>query len=90
MDDQPQNPTTGPQPPPPADPPKGDDGGGSKGKPALFEPPADVADDDATGYAVYDTTLGRFQGQVKRGGKPSKSDVAKVLPKGHQHAIVQV
>lgn len=59
-------------------------------KPKLFDAPADVEAKNATGYAVYDTTSGRFRGPVKRDGKPTTDDVERALPQGHQHSIVRV
>lgn len=62
----------------------------SQEKPVLFDAPDDVEAKNATGYAVYDTTSGRFRGPVKRGGKPTDAEVEQALPKGHQALIVRV
>lgn len=60
-------------------------------RPALFDAPKDVPAKDATGYAVYDRTLGRFQGEVHHGtSKPSDDDAKAVVREGHQYAIVRV
>lgn len=57
---------------------------------APFEAPEDAAEDVATGYAIYDRTLGQYVGPVKRDGKPSASDARKAVGEGHVHAIVRV
>lgn len=59
------------------------------GKPEPVDAPDDVADDVATGYAVYDRTLGRFVTPVST-DKPSSSDARKAVAKGHSYATVRV
>jgi hypothetical protein len=56
-------------------------------KPELHEPPADVPEDAATGYAVYNRTLGQFV-QGVHADKPR--DASKRVPKGHAAAVVRV
>lgn len=58
-------------------------------EPEVAPAPKDAAEDVATGYAVYDRTLARYVGGVTT-DKPSKSDAAKLVAKGHRHAIVRV
>lgn len=55
----------------------------------LAPVPADVDENHATGYAVFDTTLGQFVGSVVQ-EKPSKAQAAKAVRKGHQAAVVRV
>lgn len=55
----------------------------------LMPAPKDVAEDVATGYAVYDTSEGRFVGGVTS-DKPSAAEARKAVRKGHTHAIVRV
>jgi hypothetical protein len=55
----------------------------------LFDAPKDVSEDIATGYAVYDRTLGRYFGPVSE-KKPSKTDAGKQVAKGHTAAVVRV
>lgn len=55
----------------------------------LFDAPKDRDDDTATGYAVYDRTLGRFVGSVAD-KRPTDSDAKGMVPKGHVHAVVRV
>lgn len=56
----------------------------------LHQAPADADDDRATGYAVYNRTLGQFVGPVFRPDKPSASKAKSLAPKGHTTAIVRV
>lgn len=56
---------------------------------APFDAPKDHADDGATGYAVYDRTLGRYVGGVTT-DKPSKRDADKLVGDGHVAAVVRV
>lgn len=52
--------------------------------------PEDRPEKDATGYAVFNTTLGQFTGPVHRDGKPSQEDAKALLPAGHKFKIVRV
>lgn len=57
---------------------------------APFDAPADRSDDDgATGYAVYNRTLGRFVGPVTD-KRPSAAVAKRAVPDGHVHAVVRV
>lgn len=56
---------------------------------AMFDAPKDAPDELATGYAVYNRTLGRFVGGVQD-KRPSKADASKAVPKGHTAAVVRV
>lgn len=55
----------------------------------LFDAPDDVDEGIATGYAVYNRTLGRYVGPVVD-KKPSKADANKRVAKGHTTAVVRV
>lgn len=57
---------------------------------AQFDAPADVPEDEATGHAVYNTTLGQFVGPVHRDGRPSATQVKELVPEGHSHKVVRV
>lgn len=56
---------------------------------APFQAPEDVSEDIATGYAVYDRTLGRYIGPV-HDKRPSKSEAGKAVTEGHVAAVVRV
>lgn len=49
-------------------------------RPAQFDAPKDAPTKDATGYAVYDRTLGQFVGSVTK-GKPSDDDAQALAPR---------
>lgn len=51
--------------------------------------PKDVPEDDATGWAVYNTTIGQYVSPVTK-AKPSAAEARKFLPKGHTHRVVRV
>lgn len=55
----------------------------------LAPVPEDAPEAAATGYAVYDRTLGQFVGPVST-SKPSRSDADKAVRKGHRAAVVRV
>lgn len=55
----------------------------------LAKVPADAPESSATGYAVYDRTLGQFVGSVTR-DKPSQAKADKAVRKGHTAAVVRV
>lgn len=61
----------------------------SETQPELVDAPADVDDNVATGYAVYDRTLGRYVGGVST-DKPSAAAARKLVGEGHQHKVVRV
>ncbi len=54
----------------------------------LFDSPAD-REEGATGYAVYDRTLGRYVGTVTP-EEPTKDAVKAVVPAGHAYKVVRV
>lgn len=56
---------------------------------AMFDAPEDVSEELATGYAVYNRTLGRFVGSVSD-KRPTKTDARKAVPEGHTAAVVRV
>lgn len=58
-------------------------------EPELYDAPDDVPEGTATGYAVYDRTLGRFVGGVSK-DKPSRSDAAAAVDKGNAYKVVRV
>jgi len=82
MTDDPFDPTPDPTPEAPEPAPKAKSG-------VVIEAPADVDEDRATGYAVYDTTLGQFVGGVTA-KKPSATDAKAAVVKGHTHKVVRV
>lgn len=55
----------------------------------LSDAPADAAEGTATGYAVYNRTLGQYVAGVEA-KKPSASQAAKRVPDGHTVAVVRV
>lgn len=55
----------------------------------VIPAPKDVSEADATGYAVFNTTIGQYVSPVTK-GKPSAAEARKFLPKGHTHKIVRV
>lgn len=55
--------------------------------PEPFDAPKDVDERFATGYAVYDRTLGRYVGGVTK-DKPSKPREA--VAEGHAYKVVRV
>lgn len=57
--------------------------------PDLVDAPADADSDVASGYAVYDRTIGQYVGGVTS-DKPTKGDAGKLVPKGHTAAVVRV
>lgn len=57
--------------------------------PVLVDAPADADSDVATGYAVYDRTLGQYVGGVTS-EKPTKADAGKLVGKDHTAAVVRV
>ena len=57
--------------------------------PQLFDAPDDVAETEATGWAVYDRTLGRFVGG-KLTDKPTSSAASKLVDEGHSTKVVRV
>jgi hypothetical protein len=61
------------------------DGSGSV---ELQDPPADVPEDEAKGYAVYDRVLGQYVGGVVD-SKPSAT-AARKLTNGRPAAVVRV
>lgn len=56
---------------------------------AMFDAPADAAEAVATGYKVYNRTLGRYVGPTTD-TKPSNADARKAVPEGHVSAVVRV
>jgi hypothetical protein len=59
-----------------------------EGRP-IHPAPEDAADAEATGYAVYDRTLGQYVPGVEA-KKPTSSQATKRVPEGHTAAIVRV
>lgn len=57
--------------------------------PDLHDAPGDADDATATGYAVFNRTIGQYVPGVHR-DKPSKADAAKAVPEGHTAAVVRV
>lgn len=57
--------------------------------PVPVDAPKDAPEDTATGYAVYDRTIGQYVGGVTS-DKPSSSEARRRVAKGHVHAIVRV
>ena len=55
----------------------------------LAAAPKDAPEGEATGYAVYDRTLGQFVGSVSK-DKPSQAKADKVVREGHTAAVVRV
>lgn len=55
----------------------------------LHDAPDDIDSDVATGYAVFNRTLGQYAPGVER-DKPSKSQADKRVPEGHTAAVVRV
>lgn len=55
----------------------------------LIDAPEDADESVATGYMVYDRTVGQYVGS-KLDSKPSSSDVRKAVRKGHTGAAVRV
>lgn len=55
----------------------------------LQDAPEDIGADAATGYAVFNRTLGQYVPGVDR-DKPSKSQADKRVPEGHTAAVVRV
>lgn len=55
----------------------------------LADAPKDADEKVATGYAVYDRTLGRYVGPVTK-DKPSATEARKTAAKGHTVKVVRV
>lgn len=55
----------------------------------LVPAPEDVPEGIATGYSVYNRTLGQYVPGV-HGKKPTKADAGKRVPEGHTAAVVRV
>lgn len=55
----------------------------------LSDPPADVDEATATGYAVYNRTLGQYVAGVEA-KRPTSSQASKRVPDGHSAAVVRV
>lgn len=56
---------------------------------ALQDAPSDVDEATATGYAVYNRTLGQFVPGVEK-RKPTSAQATKRVPDGHTAAVVRV
>lgn len=61
----------------------------AKGVGEPVDAPEDVAAKEATGYAVYDRTIGQYVGD-RTTSKPSQEDADKAVPEGHVAAVVRV
>lgn len=55
----------------------------------LADAPKDVPQDEATGYAIYNRTLGQYVPGVHP-DRPTASAITKALPKGHRGSAVRV
>lgn len=58
-------------------------------RPLLDAPKDRTTEDGATGYAVYDRTVGQYVPGVSK-DKPSTTEANKRVPKGHTAAVVRV
>jgi hypothetical protein len=59
------------------------------GQPEPGDAPKDVAEDTASGYAVYDRTLRRYVTGVTK-DKPSDKDARAAVAEGHAYRTVRV
>lgn len=55
----------------------------------LFDAP-EASEVAATGYAIYDRTLGQYVGPVHRDKAPTAEDARSAVPKGHKAVVVRV
>jgi len=55
----------------------------------MFDAPKDTPEADATGYAVYDRSIGQYVTAVTK-DKPSSTDARKAVREGHSYKVVRV